>query len=574
MFLIKNNHQKNEVDNRVSGWTRLQGRKLLAARILYFTLFCLMIGLFVQGILAQLAFSTAGTIGVQVTPNPMEGVILSPIPGQPAESAGIHQGDVLLTINGEPIPARATRQVIHHLLMGPPGEPVTLDVRSQDGSQRLYSVTRDSAIVEQSGFSPTAYARYFAVLDILLVLGFCIPALIIFWRRSDDWLAMFVSLVLVTLAVGNSGELKGYYLQPDLDLPNIIFGYAYVLFILVMLYIFPDGRFIPGWTRWMVPVGIVWGSVHLLPTPYRPFSWPYFLGNLTDLALYGTGIYAQFYRYRYVSNPRERQQTKWVVFSMAVAYLGLYAYYWPQLFFPALQEPSLISFRYRILGQPLAYLAMLVLPLAFTFSILRYRLWEIDIILNRTLVYVPLTAVLTGLYSASITLSQKLFVAATGQKSDAAVVLTTLVMVSTFTPIKNSLQSIVDVRFKEATDPSKKMKALTEEVRSRIFHVDPLDITHRLLEEAIQVFEAKSGAIYWRKSGDLELLHAARDWDGDAQFSVPLIAVEGEAILGMIALSGRRNGSEYIDRDRRALEEAAHEVALAIEQDRKPVETL
>jgi hypothetical protein len=143
---------------------------------------------------------------------------------------------------------------------------------------------------------------------------------------------MFVSLVLVTLAVGNSGEQTGYYLQPDLGPLNIIFGYAYVLFILVMLYVFPDGRFIPGWTRWMVPVGILWGTVHLLPTPYRPFSWPYFLGILADLALYGTGIYAQIYRYRYVSNPRERQQTKWVVFGMAVAYLGLYAYYLPSSF--------------------------------------------------------------------------------------------------------------------------------------------------------------------------------------------------------------------------------------------------
>ncbi|RPI25062.1 MAG: GAF domain-containing protein [Chloroflexota bacterium] len=312
----------------------------------------------------------------------------------------------------------------------------------------------------------------------------------------------------------------------------------------------------------------------MLPTPYRPFSWPYFLGDLADLALYGTGIYAQIYRYRYISNPGERLQTKWVVFGMAVAYLGLYAYYLPQLFLPTLQEPSLITFRYRIVGQPLAYLAMLILPVAFTFSILRYRLYDIDIILNRTLVYVPLTGILAGLYSASIALSQRLFIAATGEKSDAAVVLTTLVLASAFTPIKNSLQSKVDVRFKEAPDPSKKMKAFAEGVVSRIFYVDPREITRKMLEEAIQAFEAKSGAVYWRKSGELELLHASREWDGDARFSVPLIAREGDAILGLISLSRRRNGSEYTDRDRRALEEAAHEVAQAIEQDRKPMEPL
>jgi GAF domain-containing protein len=111
------------------------------------------------------------------------------------------------------------------------------------------------------------------------------------------------------------------------------------------------------------------------------------------------------------------------------------------------------------------------------------------------------------------------------------------------------------------------MKALVEEVRSRIFPVDPKEITRKLLEEAIQAFDAKSGAVYWHESGKLELLHAAREWDGDSRFSVPLMVREGEAILGMIALSGRQNGPEYADRDLNALEEAAHEVALAIEQD-------
>jgi carboxyl-terminal processing protease len=134
--------------------TRLHGRRLLAARILYFTLFFLMISLFIQGILAHAGFSTSGTIGVHVTPNPTEGVILSPIPGQPAEKAGMQPGEVLLAINEQPISVRSTRPVVHRLLMGPPGEPVILDVRLQDGSQRRYSITRDSAFVEQTGFSP------------------------------------------------------------------------------------------------------------------------------------------------------------------------------------------------------------------------------------------------------------------------------------------------------------------------------------------------------------------------------------------------------------------------------------
>ena len=78
LFVTNQSLQKNEVHNRISGRTRLRGGRLLAARFLYITLFCLMIGMFIQGILAQLAFPAAGTIGVRVTPNPAGGVILSP----------------------------------------------------------------------------------------------------------------------------------------------------------------------------------------------------------------------------------------------------------------------------------------------------------------------------------------------------------------------------------------------------------------------------------------------------------------------------------------------------------------
>ena len=87
---------------------------------------------------------------------------------------------------------------------------------------------------------------------------------------------------------------------------------------------------------------------------------------------------------------------------------------------------------------------------AVAIAILRYRLYEIDIIINRTLVYGALSAVLAGVYTASITLSQRLFMAVTGERSDAAIVLTTLIVAATFTPLKSRLQASVDARIKAA----------------------------------------------------------------------------------------------------------------------------
>jgi hypothetical protein len=72
------------------------------------------------------------------------------------------------------------------------------------------------------------------------------------------------------------------------------------------------------------------------------------------------------------------------------------------------------------------------------------------VILNRALVYIPLTGILGGLYAAGVALFQRLFMTVTGDRSDAAIVITTLVMAGLFTPVKNSLQNFVDRRFKPA----------------------------------------------------------------------------------------------------------------------------
>jgi hypothetical protein len=95
-----------------------------------------------------------------------------------------------------------------------------------------------------------------------------------------------------------------------------------------------------------------------------------------------------------------------------------------------------------------ALIAGCLLPLAAAVAILHHRLYDIDVILNRALVYIPLTAILAGLYAAGVALFQRLFVAVTGDRSDGAVVITTLVLAGLFTPVKNGLQNFVDRRFK------------------------------------------------------------------------------------------------------------------------------
>jgi hypothetical protein len=101
--------------------------------------------------------------------------------------------------------------------------------------------------------------------------------------------------------------------------------------------------------------------------------------------------------------------------------------------------------------------AIPLLPLSVGVAVLRYRLYDIDVLINRALVYVPLSALLAGLYAASVALFQRLFTALTGDRSDAAIVITTLILAALFTPIRKAFEGAVDARFgppKPALAPS------------------------------------------------------------------------------------------------------------------------
>src|SRR5206468_1779904 len=115
---------------------------------------------------------------------------------------------------------------------------------------------------------------------------------------------------------------------------------------------------------------------------------------------------------------------------------------------------------------------------------------------SRTAVYVPLTAILAGLYAASIAFLQQLFIAATGSPSDGAVILSTLVLVATFTPIKNALQAFVDRRFRDAQDAERRLGAFVDGVASAMWEPSNARVMRGFLGEVVRAVDASGGAAY------------------------------------------------------------------------------
>ena len=159
------------------------------------------------------------------------------------------------------------------------------------------------------------------------------------------------------------------------------------------------------------------------------------------LGVVAVGATAVFSRVR-GADADERRQIKWFAYAGAILLVTFVVDAFAR-FVPSLAAVTDI----------LAGVALSAVPAAVGIAILRNRLYDIDLIINRTVVYVLLTAVLAGVYTASVALFQRMFVAMTGQSSDIAIVMTLFVLATVFTPVKNLLQERVDRRIKPKSRP-------------------------------------------------------------------------------------------------------------------------
>jgi hypothetical protein len=222
------------------------------------------------------------------------------------------------------------------------------------------------------GLSPGDYAAYIVALTLASV-GVClVVSTLIIWRRPDDRMALLVALLLVTF--GPIITTNSVSVSPSpWRVPNecLIFLTS-CLFVLVFL-LFPSGQFVPHWMRWTSVVYIAWLVPTAFVAPLMPNTLVEELIYLVFLGESATVVLIQLYRYRRVSSPLERQQTKWVVFGLAVPATVDVIVSVSYLLFPVLSSPGSLYPLARNMVYPFL---PLLLPLSFGFAMLRSRLWN------------------------------------------------------------------------------------------------------------------------------------------------------------------------------------------------------
>ena len=326
---------------------------------------------------------------------------------------------------------------------------------------------RVRAALSDAGLSPGGYALYNVALDTFFVSVFAVVAIVIFWRRSDDPMALLVATMLVVwgplngLLVVTPNATEGMYPALDLTLHTTLPFIGYMAWML-FFYLFPSGRFVPRWTRWLALCWVLFSGSWIF-TPFGPPSWPPLLFNAAVLVLWGSFLVAQVYRYARVSDATQRQQTKWVVFGVAGAVAGVLATIFTAG--AAIDLPP-EEVGLKMLSMALMDAFVLLVPLSIGVAVLRSRLFDIDVIINRTLVYGSLTVVLAASYEGGIVVLQHLFRTLTGQGSEVAVVASTLAIAALFEPLRRRIQDFVDRRFyRRKYDAARTLEAFSARLR-------------------------------------------------------------------------------------------------------------
>jgi hypothetical protein len=355
--------------------------------------------------------------------------------------------------------------------------------------------------LKASGLSVRFYAIYMVGVIVLTQTTYIVLGVVLFLRRSRDRMALFTALMLVTF--GGAAFTGTMHALTGMNIPltiltnslNVIGQCSFMFF----LYVFPTGRFTPRWT--VIPA-IIWTLAWVFSaTNIPPLNT--LAAAITDgpafIVVVVSMVFAQVYRYWRVSTPVQRQQTKWVVYGLGV---GLSVFVISLVTSNLLLPATFVnSSRGVLFGNTLTYGCFLVIPIGIAIAVLRSRLYDIDILIKRTLVYGSLTAILAGLYFALVIGAQTLTRHLTGldvAQQPVVIVLSTLLIAALFQPLRHRLQRTIDRRFDRSHyDAAKTVAAFSASLRSE---VNLQQLNERLLGVVEETMRPTQASLWLRSS--------------------------------------------------------------------------
>lgn len=385
-------------------------------------------------------------------------------------------------------------------------------------------------------------------------------AYLLYRQRSAERMPLLVSyfLLIYGVCVGGPLEVLVNWLGGSIELALTLVVIIGAWPTLIVFFQFPDGVWYPRWSRWLSGVAFFFGPV--LVTLSRPLDradlgWYEYAGGavwfVAVLALVG----GQIVRFRQHSNRLQRRQTKLVVVGLIAWILILAAMTVPYV--QRQQLPAGAPIPWWALTSELAwFLGMNVMPIALTVAVLRDRLYRIDLILNRALVYGALSLLIAGVYVLTV---GALGIVFQSRGSLVVALLATGLAAVAFQPLRQRLQTGVNrLLYGDRDDPYVVLTGLSHRLESVLATESVLPT---LVETVAQTLKLPYVAVSLRQGNDLELVSEYGKPTG-SELQLPLV-YQGEEI-GQLRCATRGPNDPFNEGEQQLLRDVAAHAGAAV----------
>jgi signal transduction histidine kinase len=394
----------------------------------------------------------------------------------------------------------------------PPNYEQRITVCETDPCPQNQLSVKSAQALEDVGMSVHDVATITIALDILIAVIFIGCAIVIFIRKPNDPFTIFVTITLVTFTAAFTGGMRGIvFAYPQLEWLTQTIALIGSVSILAFFFVFPNGRFTP---RWTTAILLGW-FLFQLPRYYFPNSSVILnvdsvIYNLLFVAFFLSGVAAQVYRYIRVSDAIERQQTKWVIYGLTI---GMGGYLILRILSLLISDPMGSGLRVSLAVVITGTCFILLIPISITIAIIRYRLWDINPIINRTLVYGALSFLTIAFYVLAVGFFAMYF-----HNNETNIVISfiaTGIVAILFEPLRQQLQRAVNrFMYGERDDPATVLIRLSQRLDSALAPdsvlqtiVETLAQTLRLPYAAISLLDEVPRFVSTRQLPPSELLH-------------------------------------------------------------------
>lgn len=289
---------------------------------------------------------------------------------------------------------------------------------------------REKAELEQMGLSIKAYTGFKIFFDSVIALVFFSVSGLLLFRKERMVFNLYVSLVFLSLGA----SISHFFIEIHPEMTVLyhmisIFGGTYLILFLIL----PDGRFVP---RWTVAGAFIWimvgiGSIYFPDSVLDVEKWPIWVSIVCWIGLHLMLVVSQVYRYVKKSSQIQKQQMKWVLYSIVMYFISL-------LCLNFLGQLSVIL---KILTELLYTGSLILIPIAITLAIFKYKLWDINIVIHRTVLYGLLSLFVILFYVGVVGFLSRLL---NQEENVLASIITAGIIAVCFQPLKEKLQSIVN----------------------------------------------------------------------------------------------------------------------------------